>query len=211
DDKHLVFATSDADFNNDIWVTRSDGTGWRGEGAPINVTRHPLGDSNMSISYDGRVLTFGSQRSSGMSDSGYDIYRVYLDPRLEGLQQPELEEYYKELSDKVKKIKLPEVPEFAKERGTVSPLVRALATRPTTGPSTQEADDEADDEAEEAEEVVTLDDFPLEEAYLRMQRVATGASRPLVLPDASAIYYSSGGGTFRNPWNGSAQRVGDGV
>src|SRR5690606_30263606 len=64
DDKHLVFSTSDADFNNDIWVTRSDGTGWRGEGSPVNVTRHPLGDANMSISYDGRVLTFGSQRSS---------------------------------------------------------------------------------------------------------------------------------------------------
>src|SRR5690606_35934719 len=198
DDKHLVFATSDADFNNDIWVTRSDGTGWRGEGAPINVTRHPLGDSNMSISYDGRVLTFGSQRSSGMSDSGYDIYRVYLDPRLEGLQQPELEEYYKELSDKVKKIKLPPVPEFAKERGTVSPLVRALATRPTgdaatraaveestrqparngpstqpaTRPATEPATKEAGEEAAEAEETVTLDDFPLEEAYLRMQRVA---------------------------------------
>lgn len=285
DNKHLLFTTDDADFNTDIWATRADGTGWRGEGQPINITRHPLGDVSMSISYDNRVLTFASARaaSSGGSEEGapsggYAVYRVYLDEELNGLAPVELEEYYKSLAERVKRAKVPAVPAWAKERGTVSPLSRALATRPTgeaatraaaetatrradrNGPSTQPAtrpgarrgDDGAtadaaafsmDDlrkalrdfimqgaEAEKPEgedgearagrapsgprdnrPQPTLEDLPLQDSYLRFQSIAASGSRPLLLPDASAVYYSSSAGTFRHPWNGPAQRIADSV
>lgn len=267
DNEHLLFTTDDADFNTDIWATRADGTGWRGEGEPVNISRHPEGDSSMSISQDNRVLTFASSRGGGT-----DVYRVYLDEELEALAPIELEEYYESLAQREKQRKVPGVPQWAKQRGTVSPLVGELATRPTgeegeedaveaatrrprdEGPATQpgtrrsgqsattkaggddpkqtfsinqlrralrdfiladEDEDEDEDErpkrdAKPAEPQPTLDDLPLERAYLRLDEIGSG-NRPLLLPNASAVYYVSSGGTYRRPWDGNAQRIGDAV
>ena len=127
DSKHLIYSTEDANFNQDIWVTRADGTGHRGTGRPMNLTQHPDDDINMSLSADGRVLAFSSERVG----EEYDVWSVYLDEELETLAPAELEEYYKSLAEKVKKSKPIAVPAFAKARGTVSPL--SASTRPTSG------------------------------------------------------------------------------
>lgn len=152
DSKHLAYSVDDADFNQDVWVTRADGSGYRGEGSPVNVTRHPDDDVNMSISADGRVLAFSSERVN----EEYDVWRVYLDDELETLTPGEIDDYYKSLAEKVKKIKPPAVPEFAKNRGSVSPLVEgpeAPQTRPSEGqdeeatrPATRSAPAEGQDD-----------------------------------------------------------------
>ena len=127
DSKHLIYSTEDANFNQDIWVTRADGTGYRGTGRPMNLTQHPDNDINMSLSADGRVLAFSSERVN----EEYDVWDVYLDEELETLAPAELEDYYKSLAEKVKKAKSISVPAFAQKRGTVSPLL--ASSRPTSG------------------------------------------------------------------------------
>ena len=137
DSKHLIYSTEDANFNQDIWVTRADGTGYRGTGRPMNLTQHPDDDINMSLSADGRVLAFSSERVN----EEYDVWSVYLDENLETLAPAELEEYYKSLAEKVKKAKPPAVPAFAKKRGTISPLAGRAASPATKGspPATDSA------------------------------------------------------------------------
>src|SRR5690606_37254140 len=93
---------------------------------------------SMSISRDGRVLTFASSRGGGT-----DVYRIYLDEELDALAPIELEEYYKSLADREKKRKVPDVPQWAKQRGTVSPLGGELAARPTGEEAEREAVEES--------------------------------------------------------------------
>ncbi len=69
DAKWLVYAKSDDDFNEDIWVTPVDG--WR---LPFNLSRHPDNEGNPVWSPDGKVIAFTGRRA----DTEVDIYFVYL-------------------------------------------------------------------------------------------------------------------------------------
>ena len=245
DGKHVLYETSDADFNSDIWATRADGTGYRGEGEPVNVTRHPDNDGSFSMSADGRVLAFISERVN----EEYDVWMVMLDEELETLTPQETAGYYEELAKNVKKLKPIDVPAFAKARGTVSPLVEDPATRPatqpasrpagegasvdvnvggekgltislsigkpdepTTQPTTQPGEGETMAEGDPSPvDIADLDDLALDTAYLRLQRVSRESGNEFnafVLPDASAIYYQSGGSLYKKPWDGSASAAG---
>jgi tricorn protease len=241
DSNHVLYSTEDADFNSDVWAIRADGTGIGESDRPVNLTRHPDDDGLMTLSADGRMLAFVSER---VNDE-YDVWMVYLDETLEALTPQELAEYHKELAADVKKLKPIDVPAFVKERGTVSPLniedvepepeveaesapATQPATRPATRPSTENLrklwasltgrPDESDDDEPAAKkpakspvDMADFDELPLDTAYLRLRRVSRERGsewNATLLPDASAIYYTSGGTLFKKPWDGSASSAG---
>ncbi len=69
DGKWFVAAFEDADFNSDIWLFKSDGTGER-----TNVSRHPDNEGNPAWSPDGRAIAFTGRRT----ETEVDIYYVWL-------------------------------------------------------------------------------------------------------------------------------------
>lgn len=69
DGKWFVYSKSDHDFNRDIWVLPSDGTG-----TPFNISRHPDNDVNPAWSPDGKVIAFTGRRIGTETD----IYYVWL-------------------------------------------------------------------------------------------------------------------------------------
>ena len=69
DGKWIVYAKSDDDFNEDIWVLPVDGSK-----PPFNLSRHPDNEGNPVWSPDGKVIAFTGRRA----DTEVDIYFVYL-------------------------------------------------------------------------------------------------------------------------------------
>jgi len=69
DGRWLVYAKSDDDFNEDIWVAPVDGSR-----PPFNLSRHPDNEGNPVWSPDGKVIAFTGRRA----DTEVDIYFVYL-------------------------------------------------------------------------------------------------------------------------------------
>lgn len=69
DNKWMVYATEDNDFNSDIFIAPVDGSR-----APYNVSRHPFEDRNPTWSPDGKMIAFTSRRSLEETD----IYYVAL-------------------------------------------------------------------------------------------------------------------------------------
>jgi tricorn protease len=69
DGNWFAAALNDADFNSDIWLFRSDGTG-----EAVNISRHPDNESNPAWSPDGRAIAFTGRRV----ETEVDIYYVWL-------------------------------------------------------------------------------------------------------------------------------------
>jgi tricorn protease len=69
DGKWIAYAVSDNDFNRDIWIMASDGSG-----EAVNVSRHPDWETDPVWSPDGRLLAFTGERAHRESD----IYYVWL-------------------------------------------------------------------------------------------------------------------------------------
>jgi tricorn protease len=69
DGKWLVYARSDNDFNQDVWVAPIDGSI-----PPFNLSRHPDNEDNPVWSPDGKIIAFTGRRV----DTEVDIYFVYL-------------------------------------------------------------------------------------------------------------------------------------
>jgi tricorn protease len=69
DGKWIVYAKSDDDFNEDIWLTPVDGSR-----PPFNLSRHPDNEGNPVWSPDGKMIAFTGRRA----DTEVDIYFVYL-------------------------------------------------------------------------------------------------------------------------------------
>jgi tricorn protease len=69
DNKWMVYATEDNDFNSDIFIAPLDGSR-----APYNVSRHPFEDRNPTWSPDGKIIAFTSRRNIEETD----IYYVAL-------------------------------------------------------------------------------------------------------------------------------------
>ncbi len=73
DGKWFVYSKLDADFNRDIWIIASDGTG-----QPFNVSRHPYSESDPVWSPNGKMIAFIGRRASG--DPGANVCLVALRP-----------------------------------------------------------------------------------------------------------------------------------
>ncbi len=69
DGKWIVYAKSDNDFNEDIWLSPVDGSR-----PPFNLSRHPDNEGNPVWSPDGKMIAFTGRRA----DTEVDIYFVYL-------------------------------------------------------------------------------------------------------------------------------------
>ena len=73
DGKWFVYSKEDEDFNRDIWIMASDGTG-----KSFNVSRHPFSESGPAWSPDGKMIAFIGRRASG--DPGANVCLVALRP-----------------------------------------------------------------------------------------------------------------------------------
>lgn len=69
DGKWMVYAHSDEEFNNDVWIVPLDGSK-----PPFNLSRHPDNEYQPAWSPDGRVIAFTGRRV----DEEVDIYFVWL-------------------------------------------------------------------------------------------------------------------------------------
>ena len=191
DSRWVVFAQSDMNFNRDVFMVPADGGR-----EPVNITRHPDNDGSPRLSGDGRILAFSSERNN----EEYDPYIVFLDRSLQGLAEPELDEYF-EKQEKAAKGRKPLDPDKLRKR---------LAAR-------RNGEEEPEKEAEE----VPFTDEDLETAYLRVRQVTNlpGSSSSIELvPAGDTILFNystsapSASGLHSIGWDGSGRkRLGDTV
>lgn len=185
DSRWVVFAQSDLDFNRDIFIVPADGSA-----APINITRHPDNDGSPCLSADGKILAFASERN----DEEYDPYVVFLDRSLEGLAEPELDEYFEKQAKAAKAAK-PLDPDKLRER---------LAAR-------RAGEDEGGEK--EVDPPFTTED--LETAYLRLRQVTNlpgNSSAVEILPAGDTILFNystgapSASGLHSIDWDGGDRK-----
>ncbi len=188
DSAWIAFTSTDRDFNTDIFIAAADGAS-----PAINVTRHPDNDHSPRWSADSRILSFVSERTNEEED----VWMVFLDKSLEALPKFELEKYFKDAGDAVKKRK------------------------PLGSDGTKKKDDRAD-----AEDVTAKDDdaaksdkpsastkLSLDDAYRRVRRVTSlpGNEGNLEMSLAGDRMYFTGGdglegGLYSIGWDGTGQR-----
>ncbi len=103
DSRHIVFSAQDLNFNSDIFLldTQLSDSGELADA--VNVSRHPDLDFSPSLSHDGKILSFLSDRDNDNWE--FDVYAVYLDRELEGLKSFEIAQYYKDAVAAAKKLK----------------------------------------------------------------------------------------------------------
>lgn len=109
DSRHIFYAVQDLDFNADVWVLDA----LSAEAKPVNITQHPDNDYAPRISADGKVLVFLSDRAG--ENFEFNVYWVYLDKSLEGLDAYDLAEYFKKAGEEAKKAKPIDPVDFAAE------------------------------------------------------------------------------------------------
>lgn len=164
DSRHIVYAATDLDFNTDVFIldTQIGEDGKMPES--VNITRHPDIDHSPQLSHDGKVLTFLSDRDN--ENWEFDVYSVYLDDALDGLEAYELDQYFKDAAEAAGKLK---------------PI------EPNTGDDeTQEADQNDEDD-----EVI---EFDADDAYLRIRRITStpeAESELIMTPGGDRIAFST--------------------
>ncbi len=151
DNRHIVFARMDLQFNSDLFLLDVDAVleDPASEAAqPINITRHPDLDVSPRLSRDGKVLYFLSDRDS--ENWSYDVYAVFLDDSLEDLAPYELDEYFENAK---------------KAAGELKPV------EPVD--DEQAEDDDADSGGSDGAEPF---EFDTDDAFLRIRRLTTHAA-----------------------------------
>ena len=219
DSRFIAYASSDDNFNTDVWVVPSDGSG-----PAMNVTRHPDIDASPRWSADSKVLAFVSER-----EGDFDVYTVFLDKDLESLPTPDLEKYFKDAADSAKKRKplnhekkKDEKKEGGKE-GDKDEGKGAEDARPAAQPVPGAADPasvapvgeapKADENKAGAPEEKKPEAFEpsLEDAYLRLRRVTSmkGNEGNLeITPGGDRLIFTGndggdgGEGLYAIKWNG---------
>jgi tricorn protease len=187
DGRMIAFRQDDDDFNSDIWIVPADG----GEPA-VNVSRHPDPDANPRWSSDGKVLAFASARVGNEAD----IYLVFLDKELEGLQRFELDQYFKDAGEAAKK----RAAERAKKPDPKKGEEKKDEAKKEEGKKDEAKKEEAKKEEAKKEEG-KKDEAPrkldLEDAYLRLRRLTTMPGDEIQLeisPAGDRVYFIGGSG-----------------
>ena len=208
DGGHLLYATEDRNHNTDIWAIPAEG------GEAINLTKHPDNDGDLSISADGKLLAFVSERK----DEQYDVFRVWLDESMETRTAAELDEYFEEAAKAVKESEPPAVPAFMLPPEP-EPDEEEPATQPSTQPATQpatrpavDADAEEETEPEEPAGPMLVTD-ELDDVYLRLQRVTDTADDDFdatLTPAGDTVVFERDGAVHTIDRDGELKTLGDG-
>jgi len=98
DSRWIVYCADDNDFNRDVWIIPSNGSG-----KPVNISRHPYDDHNPVWRPDGKVIAFTSERH----DRERDIYYVWLEKQEseKNSRDRKLEKALNKMSEAMKKDK----------------------------------------------------------------------------------------------------------
>jgi tricorn protease len=186
DSRHIIYARSDEYFNSDVWVldALTDGA------QPVNITRHPDNDISPTLSADGKVLYFLSDRDASTNDE-YAVYAVNLDRKLDGLNGYELADYFKEAAESAKKRK-PLTAPGAKD-GEQSGTTQTEAKREGEAKTEQAAKPgrQNEEETKKDGEPLKLD---LDDAYRRVRHVVAmpgGISNLITTPGGDRIVFSA--------------------
>ncbi len=190
----LAFTSTDRDFNTDIFIVPAVG-----DAPAINVTRHPDNDHSPRWSADGRILSFISERTNEEED----VWMVFLDKSLEALPKFELEKYFKDAGDAVKK---------RKPLGGETPKKKEESDDVTAKDDSAEKTDKADN-AEKTDKPSTPTALSLDDAYRRVRRVSSlpGNEGSLEFaPAGDRMFFTGGdgleGGLYSIGWDGTGQR-----
>jgi tricorn protease len=175
DNRHIVYSVSDLDFQSDVYLLDTSNA----DAKPINLTRHPDLDESPRLSHDGKVLYFLSERAGENGD--FDVWYLFLDRSLEAMTPYELDEYFKNAGEEVKKLKAPR------------------ASRPDAKTDDKPAEKESDkpDAARAARKPAKKAEpytFDTTDAHLRVQRLTTTGriSGLAITPAGDRVMFNSG-------------------
>lgn len=178
DSRYLAVSYEDQDHNADIWVGPADGST-----PPVNITKHPAADVLPSFSLDSKVLTFVSSRSGDQ----YDVYAVYLDKALETYTAQQRADYYKQASEKAKKLK-------------PLPFDDDAASDPADAEKREAKPEQVEEQAE------PLD---LADAYLRLRRLTDTPENEwdaIVHPSGGRVAFTRDDATYTVGWDGKDEK-----
>ena len=209
DSRNILFTREDEDFNSDIFIldTQPKADGMLGD--PANLTRHPDNDDSPSLSADGKVLYFRSER--GRESDETQVYSVFLDKKLEGLRPYELEDYFKKAIEAAKKRKpidpvLWDEPEPTKEELQAEAARKDEAKKDEAKKDDEKADpdskdaDKKDGDKKPGKKSPPKKPEPLKldtaDAFLRIRKIgniAGSVGAVIGTPGGDRVLFSSGG------------------
>lgn len=126
DSRWLAYRREDREENADVWVGPADG-----HEPDVNVSQHPDFDGEPQWSADGQVLAFTSRRDGFDTD----VYLVFLSRKLDESAPVELDEYFKQQSEALKKRKPPKSVVASGPITLGGATSRPVESQPTTAPA----------------------------------------------------------------------------
>ncbi|MEY4810534.1 MAG: hypothetical protein RI986_872, partial [Planctomycetota bacterium] len=195
DSRMLAIRQDDDNFNSDIWIQPADGS------VPaVNISRHPDMDVNPRWSSDSKVLAFASTR---VENDG-DVYMVFLDKDLEGMQRFEQDQYFKDAAEAAKKKaaeRSPKKPESKKDDSKKDDSKKDEAKKDESKGDASKKDDSNKDDAKKDDTKNDKKDPPkpldLDDAYMRLRRLTTMPGNELDLeisPAGDRVFFMGGTG-----------------